>query len=155
MGFPSYDNTPLLNALAGAFGVPPHTPALNALVATRPESGNAMVAFALPPTSPLLRFSAPPPEPEVPEAERRFVAWANLPGDPSSAFKVARCGRLIWWLAYGDRESVFGWEVDHRIPVRLGGRATRSNLIARHWLDNAESGGALGAALRKYKAGQR
>lgn len=95
-----------------------------------------------------LLAGSPPPEPEIPETLRKVVAWANLPGLPTDAFKTSKSGRTIWWDAHGDRKSMFGWEIDHRAPLAMGGRHTRSNLIARHWEDNARSGGLLGALMR-------
>jgi hypothetical protein len=87
-------------------------------------------------------------DPEIPEADRKAVAWANLPGSPTDHFKTSESGRRICWADHGDRNSRWGWEIDHRMPLALGGRHTRSNLIARHWEDNARAGGLLGALLQ-------
>jgi len=55
-------------------------------------------------------------------------------------------GRRIKWLEYGDRSSLYGWEVDHYpIPQCDGGTDEPWNLRARHCEGNAMAGGLLGA----------
>jgi hypothetical protein len=85
-------------------------------------------------------------EPEVPEAERRAVAWANLPDGPMPGWKYSE-GQAIFEWEFGNRNSPFGWEIDHITPVVFGGRSTRSNLIARAWQSNASAGGRIGAMM--------
>ena len=38
---------------------------------------------------------------------------------------------------YGDRKSVYGWEIDHIVPVRDGGGNDLSNLRSLQWRVNA------------------
>ena len=47
-------------------------------------------------------------------------------------------GRKIIKGAYGDRNSEFGWNVDHILPVCQGGKTNDSNLIVTHILTNDE-----------------
>jgi hypothetical protein len=56
-------------------------------------------------------------------------------------------GALIKWADYGDRQSRYGWEIDHTIPVALGGSDALANLRPLHFLNNASLGGGLGAAM--------
>ncbi len=53
----------------------------------------------------------------------------------------------VHWNCFGDRESEFGWEIDHIIPVALGGRTIPRNLRVSHWKPNAILGGMLSARL--------
>lgn len=47
-------------------------------------------------------------------------------------------GREMVKAAYGDRNSDFGWNVDHILPQSRGGKTTESNLICCHILTNDE-----------------
>ncbi len=46
-----------------------------------------------------------------------------------------QCGAWIYRQAYGDRNSPYGWEVDHINP---DGSDDISNLRPLHWINNAE-----------------
>jgi hypothetical protein len=50
---------------------------------------------------------------------------------------------------YGDRNSPYGWELDHIIPKALGGADHDGNLRPRHCKGNASAGATLGNALRR------
>ena len=39
----------------------------------------------------------------------------------STHFRKDRCGAWIVFEAYGDRNSEYGWEIDHIIPKANGG----------------------------------
>ena len=45
-------------------------------------------------------------------------------------------GNLIHRDAYGDRSSPYGWEMDHIIPLSLGGAETLENVRPLKWLAN-------------------
>lgn len=47
-------------------------------------------------------------------------------------------GRKIVKGAYGDRNSEFGWNIDHILPVSQGGKTNDSNLIVTHISTNDE-----------------
>lgn len=49
-----------------------------------------------------------------------------------------RKGNEIMWARYGDRDSVYGWEVDHVIALANGGSDHISNLQALQWKANVE-----------------
>jgi len=51
--------------------------------------------------------------------------------------------RIICRAEYG-KYTAFGWQVDHAIPVVLGGPDFFSNLRPRHWMGNSAAGGLLG-----------
>ena len=50
------------------------------------------------------------------------------------------CGALIKRSEYGNRDSQYGWEVDHIFPKSKGGDDNESNLRAMQWENNASKG---------------
>ena len=44
-----------------------------------------------------------------------------VPGYDHSQYRRDRCGALIAWEVFGDRDSIYGWEVDHIIFVSKRG----------------------------------
>jgi hypothetical protein len=55
--------------------------------------------------------------------------------DPGEV-RVDRYGAIIIWSHYGNRQSQFGWELDHKIPVSRGGTDSFFNLQVLHWKNN-------------------
>jgi len=83
--------------------------------------------------------------------QRRVAAWYNafpIPERPDWLWRWDCDGRVIHWSDYG-RLTSHGWEIDHIVPVALGGSDDPSNLRARHWEGNRSSGGALARILRR------
>ena len=49
-------------------------------------------------------------------------------------------GAWISRMAYGDRESIFGWEIDHVYPKSRGGTDEEINLRPINWQNNISKG---------------
>lgn len=53
------------------------------------------------------------------------------------------CGFPMKWDEHGNRQSEYGWEVDHIYPASKGGSDDLSNLQPLYWKNNAEKGDKL------------
>ena len=68
--------------------------------------------------------------------ETAMRLWSKTFGKETSVFDFS--GRKIVKGAYNDRNSEFGWNVDHIYPQSKGGATNDSNLIVCHILTNDE-----------------
>lgn len=55
----------------------------------------------------------------------------------SEKFRQAHCKAWIVRSEYGNRESPYGWEIDHIKPLSEGGTDDLSNLRPLQWENNA------------------
>ena len=55
--------------------------------------------------------------------------------DPNLVRKDA-CGAWIVRNAYGNKNNVYGWEIDHVYPISLGGDDDEKNLRPMQWENN-------------------
>jgi hypothetical protein len=63
-----------------------------------------------------------------------------VPGYDPSYVRMDICGAFIQYQDYGDRNSRFGWEIDHKHPLSLGGTDTWNNVQPLHWENNSSKG---------------
>ncbi len=47
------------------------------------------------------------------------------------------------WSEHGNRDSKYGWEIDHINPVANGGGDELNNLQPLNWVNNANKGDKL------------
>jgi hypothetical protein len=55
-------------------------------------------------------------------------------------FRKDCCGAWIVRNAYGNIDSIYGWEIDHVYPQSLGGGDDLDNLRAMQWENNRSKG---------------
>lgn len=58
-------------------------------------------------------------------------------------FRKDRFGNWIFKSAYGNRNSDYGWEMDHSFPKSLGGLSTYANLEPVNWKANIKKSDSL------------
>lgn len=54
-----------------------------------------------------------------------------------------KCGQTIQFSEHGNRDSIYGWEVDHINPVNNGGMDNLDNLQPLYWDNNAKKSDKL------------
>ncbi len=60
-----------------------------------------------------------------------------IPGNDPDLWRKDQCGAWIGRDFYGNRNSEYGWEIDHITPVSDGGTDALSNLRPLQWKNNA------------------
>lgn len=82
----------------------------------------------------------------------KHTLWSELSviaGYSPSEWRRDCFGNAVRYSDYGDRDSEYGWEIDHIRPQVLGGGDSLSNLRAIHWKANASMGGTLSGAISR------
>lgn len=59
-----------------------------------------------------------------------------VPGDDPNVWRNDQCGAWIGRSYYGNRNSQYGWEIDHITPVSEGGGDELYNLRPLQWGNN-------------------
>ncbi len=62
-------------------------------------------------------------------------------GNDPNVWRKDQCQAWIGRAHYGDRNSQYGWEIDHIRPQAEGGGDELSNLRPLQWQNNAEKAG--------------
>ena|SRR2546425_1209888 len=74
----------------------------------------------------------------------------------AAKWRQDECGAWIGFDFYGNRNSQYGWEIDHIVPVDKGGSDALSNLRPLQWENNAAKGtGRLQCAVTSNGATNR
>lgn len=71
------------------------------------------------------------------------LVWAKgevITGYHPDTWRQDICGYAMKYQDHGDRNSEYGWEVDHILPVSKGGTDNLDNLQPLHWENNATKG---------------
>lgn len=63
-----------------------------------------------------------------------------LLNDDPNRVRKDKCGAWIVFDEYGNRNSQFGWEIDHIIPISKGGTDEIENLLPLQWENNVAKG---------------
>ena len=64
----------------------------------------------------------------------------------ANGFRKDVCGKWIQFDQHGNRDALYGWEIDRIKPVALGGSDIPVNLQPLHWKNNVGKGDSI---LRK------
>lgn len=82
------------------------------------------------------------------------AAWQNgqtVGKFPPAKWRKDACGAWLSREQYGNRNSMFGWEIDHITPQEQGGANAPANLRPLHWKNAAlKSNGKLAGAVTAY-----
>lgn len=74
-------------------------------------------------------------------AETVADVWSKAQKDSDenekNGFRKDQCGAWIKKSEYGNRQSDYGWEIDHITPESKDGSDNLSNLRPLHWKNNA------------------
>lgn len=76
--------------------------------------------------------------------ERVWKKATIVQNNESTKFRKDQCGAWIARNQYGNRDSDYGWEIDHITPISKEGKDILSNLRPLHWENNlSKSDGRL------------
>ena len=85
---------------------------------------------------------------------RKHAVWAKgrlVEGLDPYERREDDLGHRIRYSDYKNTTSAHGWQIDHIVPVAIGGADHIFNLRPLHRRANASRGGLLGAALRERR----
>ena len=61
----------------------------------------------------------------------------------ANGFRKDACGMWMKFDQHGNRDTEYGWEIDHKKPVALGGLDNPDNLQPLHWKNNVGKGDSI------------
>ncbi len=79
------------------------------------------------------------------ESQKKEVWKKGIPiyGESPDVWRKDTCGAKIKWSEHGNRDSSYGWEIDHINPVSNGGGDEIWNLQPLYWKNNLDKGDSL------------
>lgn len=75
------------------------------------------------------------------DVQRVWEKGTAAPSNDPNEWRKDECTAWMNRKAYGGRNSSYGWEIDHIVPITAGGSDAISNLRLPHWKNNAEKQG--------------
>ena len=78
--------------------------------------------------------------------QQKKAVWtkgATIDGYDSNIYRRDKCGHAMQYSEHGNRNSNYGWEIDHINPVANGGGDEINNLQPLFWDNNAKKGDNL------------
>ncbi|WP_163710449.1 HNH endonuclease signature motif containing protein [Mangrovibacterium lignilyticum] len=84
--------------------------------------------------------------------ETKRAVWdkgRNIPEFAPDQWRWDVAGKVMKYDDYGDRQSEYGWEIDHIDPVANGGTDDISNLQPLTWKHNTHKGDILDWTVSK------
>jgi hypothetical protein len=78
--------------------------------------------------------------------EIKLLVWSKattIPNYSPDLWRRDHCSFAIMYADFGNRESMYGWEIDHIYPVALGGNDDLNNLQVLNCKNNEEKGDRL------------
>jgi len=80
------------------------------------------------------------------DAETIIAVWEKgrtVASNDPAVYRKDKCGAWMHCPSYGDRDSQYGWKIDHITPVKSGGLNQLINRRPLQWQNNSPRG-ALG-----------
>lgn len=68
---------------------------------------------------------------------------STITGFPSEKYRADKCSHAMEYSEHGNRQSQYGWEIDHINPVANGGGDELWNLQPLFWGNNADKSDKL------------
>lgn len=75
--------------------------------------------------------------------EKLWQKAKEIPHFEPALWRRDICGFAIRYTDFGDRDSMYGWEIDHIYPVAMGGNDDLNNLQILNWKNNADKADSL------------
>lgn len=69
-----------------------------------------------------------------------WLKGRRILGRNKNMWRRDKCGKLIKYSEHGNRDSEFGWEIDHKKPIAKDGDDSIDNLQPLHWKNNSRKG---------------
>ncbi len=67
----------------------------------------------------------------------------EIPDYSADVWRWDKCGKVMKYSEHGNRDSEYGWEIDHINPVSNGGSDNIGNLQPLNWSNNVDKADKL------------